>query len=1189
MIQSFLRFLSFFAFVIISKFSVGQLLISNQGGTATAVVTAMVGGGLTVSNATINCPSTAYGTFTNGASTNIGIPSGIVLTTGNVNALNGSGSTFWSTDNPGGNCNDAQLGSLEPLADYDCCILEFDVTPSCTTLQIRFVFGSEEYPEWVSSGYNDAFGFFVTGPNPSGGNYNNTNVATLPNNTTIVSIDNVNANVNSAYYVNNSTGTSIVLDAFTTVLTRNVTVTPCQTYHFKLAIADAGDGIFDSGVFIDFLDCLNSVSATTSTTPAGCAGNDGTATATVTGGYPPYTYSWNTTPAQITATATGLAPGTYTVTIDDAGACTNPITQTVTVANGSSSTNPTFTQVAPICSGGTFTLPTTSNNGIIGTWSPAINNTTTTTYTFTPNAGQCATTTTMSVTVNPNITPTFTQVAQICSGGSFTLPTTSTNSITGTWSPAINNTATTTYTFTPTAGQCANNQTMSVTVGPPSTPTFTQVGPYCSGASIPALPTTSIEGFSGTWSPAINNTATSTYTFTPTAGQCANNQTMTVTINSQITPVFNQVAPICSGSSFTLPTSSTNGISGTWSPAINNTTTTTYTFTPASGQCATQTTMTVNVSTPITPTFTQWGPYCQNDIIIQVILPETSNEGITGTWNPAMVSTSNAGNIVHTFTPNSGQCANNQTMTVVINPSITPVFTQIAPICVGDNLTLPTTSTNSISGTWTPAVNNTTTTYTFTPDAGQCAINQTMTINVGLQATPTFSSIGPFCEGDSFSLPTLSNEGFSGTWSPAINNTATTTYTYTPAVGQCATAATLGVTINPIPTISINEAPSICVGQSSNLTTTASPSGGTYLWQPNNETTNQIAVSPITTTNYSVVYTLNECPSQPATTLVTVNPNIPVDAGPNISICQGEQITLSATGTPTNSWSGGISDGIPFIPTQSTVYYVTGTSANGCVTTDSIVVTVNANPIISAGDPQTVCIGQQITLQGSGAGTSGNYTWNNGVLDGQPFTVNGTMIYTVTGTDINGCVGTATVQITGLSNPIAEFTATPTNGETPLIVDFNNISQNANEFDWNFGNGQTASSIGLIPQQTTYSVLGVYTVWLIASNGICFDSTSAIITATSNPWIFVPNVFSPNVDNANETWMVQTKNMSTIDLIILNRWGNVMAKIEDLNGGWDGKTPSGTDASDGTYFYKYTAKALNGEEFSGHGFLTLVR
>ncbi|MFM7668063.1 MAG: choice-of-anchor L domain-containing protein, partial [Bacteroidota bacterium] len=247
-----------------SRFS-AQLVISNQGGTATALVTAMVGGGLTVSNATINCPSNAYGTFTNGASTNLGIPSGIVLATGNVNTLNGSGGTFWSANN-GTTCNDAQLGSLEPLADYDCCILEFDVVPSCTTLRIRFVFGSEEYPEWVSSGYNDAFGFFVTGQNPSGGSYNNTNVATLPNNTTIVSIDNVNANLNSAYYVNNSTGTSSVLDAFTTVLTRDVAVTPCQTYHFKLAIADAGDPIYDSGVFIDFLDCINSVTSTTATT-----------------------------------------------------------------------------------------------------------------------------------------------------------------------------------------------------------------------------------------------------------------------------------------------------------------------------------------------------------------------------------------------------------------------------------------------------------------------------------------------------------------------------------------------------------------------------------------------------------------------------------------------------------------------------------------------------------------------------------------------------------------------------------------------------------------------------------------------------------------------------------------------------------------------------------------------------------
>jgi len=1053
-----MKYFSILLVIIVSSTFVtfGQLIIANQGGTASAVVNAMVGGGLTVSNATITCPSNAYGTFTNGATTNIGIPSGIVLTTGNVNTLNGSGGTFWSANN-GTTCNDAQLGSLEPLADYDCCILEFDVVPSCTTLRIRFVFGSEEYPEWVSAGYNDAFGFFVTGQNPSGGNYNNTNVATLPNNTTIVSIDNVNANTNSAYYVNNSTGTSSVLDAFTTVLTRDVAVTPCQTYHFKLAIADAGDPIFDSGVFIDFLDCINSVTATTTVTAASCAGNDGTATANVSAGYPPYTYSWNTTPPQSTATATGLVPGTYTVTVDDAGACTPPITQTVVVGSSGATTTPTFTQVAPICSGASFTLPTSSNNSITGTWSPAINNTASTTYTFTPAAGQCATTTTMTVTVNPPITPSFTQVAPICSGASFTLPTSSNNSITGTWSPAINNTVTTTYTFTPTAGQCATTTTMTVTVNSLITPTFTQLGPYCQGSTVSALSNTSLEG-------------------------------------------------------------------------------------------------------------------------------------ITGVWGPPGINTAAIGTTTYVFVPNAGQCAINQSMIITVNPLLTPTFTQQSPICIGDNFVLATQSNNGVNGTWSPALDNTTTTtYTFTPTSGQCASSQTMTVVVGPPATPTFNSVGPFCVGNTFGLPTTSLEGFTGTWSPSLNNQATTNYTFTPTGGQCAVTGSLQVVINPNPTVQINESPEICEGQSTILTSIVSQNGGTYNWQPGNYNGNQITVTPTQTTTYTLTYTLNGCSSQPFNAIVTVNPNIPVEAGVNISVCQGAQVTLTATGTPNNVWSGGVTNGVEFAPTQTATYYVTGTSASGCVTTDSVTVTVNNNPIINAGNPQTTCIGDLVILEGSGAGIGGSYSWNNGVNDGQAFTVNGTATYTVTGTDINGCSGTASVLVTGLPIPVAQFTANPTIGDIPLTVDFTNNSLNASNYVWDFGNGQGTIVQNLNNQQSVYSTLGEYTVWLVASNGICADSMAVLITATANPWIFVPNVFTPNGDNINETWMIDTKNMQTIDLIIVNRWGNLMAKIEDLNGGWDGKTPDGSDASDGTYFYKFKAKAINGEEFSGHGFLTLIR
>ncbi|MBK9328374.1 MAG: hypothetical protein IPM95_03460 [Sphingobacteriales bacterium] len=277
---------------------------------------------------------------------------------------------------------------------------------------------------------------------------------------------------------------------------------------------------------------------------------------------------------------------------------------------------PTFNQVAPICNGDNLNpLPTSSTNGISGTWSPALNNTSTTTYTFTPTASQCANSTTLTITVNQKVTPTFNQVAPICNGDNLNpLPTSSTNGINGTWSPALNNTSTTTYTFTPTAGQCANSATLTITVNQKVTPTFNQVAPICNGDNLNPLPTSSTNGISGTWSPALNNTSTTTYTFTPTAGQCANSATLTITVNQKVTPTFNQVAPICNGDTLNpLPTSSTNGISGTWSPALNNTATTTYTFTPTAGQCANSTTLTITVNQNTIPTFNPVAPICKGE------------------------------------------------------------------------------------------------------------------------------------------------------------------------------------------------------------------------------------------------------------------------------------------------------------------------------------------------------------------------------------------------------------------------------------------------------------------------------------------------------------------------------------------------------------------------------------------------
>src|SRR5204862_391878 len=208
-------------------------------------------------------------------------------------------------------------------------------------------------------------------------------------------------------------------------------------------------------------------------------------------------------------------------------------------------------------------------------------------YTFTPNAGQCANPATFTVTVNPNITPTFSfgTTLIICAGGNVpTLPGTSQNGITGTWSPSVvDNQNSGTYTFTPSAGQCAVPVTFTVTVNPNITPTFSfgTTLTICAGGIVPTLVGTSQNGITGTWSPsAVDNQNSAVYTFTPSAGQCAVPVTFTVTVNPNVTPTFSfgDMTIFSGGSVAGLLTTSDNGITGAWiASVLSNTSTGTYT------------------------------------------------------------------------------------------------------------------------------------------------------------------------------------------------------------------------------------------------------------------------------------------------------------------------------------------------------------------------------------------------------------------------------------------------------------------------------------------------------------------------------------------------------------------------------------------------------------------------------------
>lgn len=619
-----------------------------------------------------------------------------------------------------------------------------------------------------------------------------------------------------------------------------------------------------------------------------------------------------------------------------------------------------------------------------------------------------------------------------------------------------------------------------------------------------------------TLSDVITNTTavaqTIIYTVTPTANTstCPGTaQIVTVTVNPAPVMTSASTATICTGGTVNLTFSSSSGSTYTWVAANNPNTT---------GE-------------------------------------STSSQSAASITDVITNTTVTLQNVVYTVTPTGGSCPGvSQTVTVTVNPQPTMTSASTKTVCSGAPVNLSFSSNVSANFSWsasdnlnttgeslttqtTSVLNNTITSssgsaqaivYTVTPTStgGNCSgTAQTITITVNPLPVVTVNS-ATICPAGSHTLCASGASTF--TWSPAsglssttggcvtTNNPTSINYTVsgTDANG-CVNNAISALTVNPSPTVTASASSnSICPGGTVTLT-----GGGasTYTWS--GSVIDGTPFSPTVTATYTVTGTdANGC-TNTATKAVTVNPlpTVTANATPTVA-CVGGSISFNSGGANTYSWSGPAAfTSSSQNPTINTIplnaggtYTVSGTSVAGCVNTATVTISVNPLPNITANASPSanVCFGGTVTLTGSG-GTA--YAWTGGVSNGVSFSPFVTKTYTVTGSDANSCVNTATITVTVNSPPAITASASSTVVCMGTSVTLN--GGGASTYTWSSG---ITDGVAFTPTATaTYTVTGTSLAGCTgntASVTVTVNSADTSVTVTSH-------TLTANANNASFQWM----------------------------------------------------------------------